>query len=309
MKTLFELMEEYLEWRRSLKLSFETIRKNRKGIFAFVTWLKDICNVLTVDQIRKSHLHAWQRHLSAKTNREGLPIQQRTINAYNESIKGMLKYLAGSGYIQSGLAEEIHYVKNPQRLPGSVLTHAQMRKMLNKIPLNDLHGYRDRAMLEVLYSSGVRATELLTLNIEDVDYKNLVMKVTGKGDKQRMVPIGKTALKHLETYVKAIRPHLLKNTDNRAMFLSMRGNRVIYRGLLDRIHSCARNSGLDQVSAHTFRRSCTTELIRGGANIYHVKELLGHESLDTLRHYTRLTILDLKKTHAKCHPREKDFLA
>ncbi len=306
MKTLKDLMEEYLDWRRSLKLSPETIAKNRKGICSFIKWLEKTYAVLTPDQIRIDHLHAWQRYLSARTTRQGYPIQQRTINTYNESIRVMLRYLARSGYIHADLVEGIRNVKSPQRLPGSVLTHSQMKKMLRKIPFNDLLGYRDRAMLEVLYSSGVRAGELLKVNVEDVDYKNSIMKVTGKGDKERMVPIGKTALRHLVTYVKAVRPYLLKDQAERALFLSQRGNRMIYRCLLHRIHAYATRSGFEQIAAHTFRRSCTTELILGGADMYHVKELLGHESLDTLRHYTKLTIIDLKKTHRKCHPREKD---
>lgn len=306
MKTLDELATQYLDWRRSLKLSPATVHKDRKAINAFIGWLEKTQAVSSADQIRIEHLHGWQKHLSSKTGPSGHLLALRTINTYHESIRGMLGYLAQTGHIRTHLADEIRYVKNPQRLPGSVLTHARMRKMLNKIPLSDLIGYRDRAMLEVLYSSAVRASELLGVNLEDIDYKTGTMKVTGKGDKQRIVPIGKTALKHLESYVKAVRPYLVKNQRQRAVFLSLRGNRVIYRCLLDRIHAHAKRAGLEQVSAHTFRRSCTTELIRSGANMYHVKELLGHESLDTLKHYAKLTISDLKKTHARCHPRERD---
>ena len=133
------------------------------------------------------------------------------------------------------------------------------------------------------------------------------MVVTGKGNKQRVVAIGKTALKYLESYVLAIRPYLLKRRSEKALFLTLRGGkRFKYRSLLKYVHSYAEGADLDDVTPHTFRRSCTTELIRSGANMYHVKELLGHESLDTLVHYTKLTIIDLKKTHEKCHPREKD---
>jgi len=181
-----------------------------------------------------------------------------------------------------------------------------MKKLLKKIPNDDILGYRDRAMLELMYSSGIRSGELLKLDVSDIDFKNSIMRVTGKGDKDRIVPIGVTALKHLETYIVAIRPFFLKDQSEQALFLSLRGQRFIYRCLMHRIKAHAGNAGLDDVSSHTFRRSCTTELIRSGANMYHVKEMLGHESLDTLRNYAKLTIIDLKKTHAKCHPREKE---
>ena len=129
----------------------------------------------------------------------------------------------------------------------------------------------------------------------------------GKGRKERIVPVGKTALRYLESYVKAVRPFLVRGKTDNALFLTAEGERLPYRRLLKIVHKYTDNMDLNvTVTPHTFRRSCTTELIRGNANIYHVKELLGHESLDTLKHYAKLNITDLKKTHARCHPREKD---
>ncbi len=123
-------------------------------------------------------------------------------------------------------------------------------------------GMTGRALAEVLYSSGMRIAELLGLDLGDVDFGSATAKVLGKGRKERLVPVGRTALQ--------------------------------YTG---RLH---------QGGAAFGSRGCATELLRGGANMYHVKELLGHDSLDTLKHYARLTILDLKKEHERCHPREKD---
>lgn len=169
-------------------------------------------------------------------------------------------------------------------------------------------GYRNRAMLEVLYSSGLRAAELLGLDLDDIDFDNATAIVTGKGNKQRVVPIGRTALRYLESYLKAVRPFLLRDPGERAVFLDQKGHRLRYNALAMIVRSCAIRAGLGDmhVTAHTFRRSCATELLRGGANMYHVKDLLGHATLNTLKHYAKLTITDLKKTHAKCHPRERE---
>jgi integrase/recombinase XerD len=306
MKTLEDHLQDYFDWRRSLKLSPETILKNKYGIKPFLRWLETTCQIPTPEAICRQHLLEWQKHIAAMKTRAGRPIKPRTINTYNEGIKGFLTWLADNGHIRKDYPDRIRYVKKPLRLPGSILPHAKMRKMLSRIPTTDPLGYRDRAMLEVLYSSGVRAAELLGLNTFDVDFKNRTMMVTGKGDKQRVVPIGRTALRHLETYIKAVRPYLLQARGESALFLNRKGGRFKYRALLKCVHTHARRLGYDDVSPHTFRRSCTTELIRGGANMYHVKELLGHESLDTLKHYAQLTINDLKKTHEKCHPRERD---
>ena len=158
----------------------------------------------------------------------------------------------------------------------------------------------------MLYSTGIRVSELLGLNVRDVDLDNATAVVLGKGNKQRVVPIGKTALRLLESYLKAVRPFLLKKSDEQALFLNHAGERMPYHTVRRIVQRQAEAAGLEiKVTPHTFRRSCTTELIRGGANLYHVKEILGHENLETLKHYTKLTIEDLKKTHAKCHPRER----
>ena len=122
-----------------------------------------------------------------------------------------------------------------------------------------------------------------------------------------MVPIGRTALRFLETYIKAVRPYFLANRNETAVFLNRFGGKPSYHTLQGIIRYHVQHlSPAILVTAHTFRRSCATELLRGGANVYHVKDLMGHESLETMRHYARLTVVDLKKTHEKCHPRERD---
>jgi integrase/recombinase XerD len=163
-------------------------------------------------------------------------------------------------------------------------------------------------MIELLYSSGLRSAELLGLDVGDVDFEQATAIVTGKGSKQRVVPIGRTALRFLESYLKAMRPFMVRNPAERAMFLNRQGGRLRYNAFCQIVATCAGGSGVEKVriTAHTFRRSCATELLRGGANMYHVKDLLGHESLNTLRHYAKLTIVDLKKEHRRCHPRERD---
>ena len=305
MKTLKEHLKEYFDWRRSLKLSPETISKNKYSIMPFIKWLEITYKIISPDEIYKDHLYTWQKRIANTITKEGSLFKPRTINTYNEGIKGFLTWLAEFGYIKKDYPGIIKYVKKPITLPGSILPHIKIRKILTSIPTNDLSGYRDRSILELLYSTGVRASELIGLNTFDVDFKNKTMMVTGKGNKQRVVPIGKTALRHLETYIKAIRPYLVKDRTINALFLNNKGKRIKYRALLKCVHTHA-DPLENNITPHTFRRSCTTELVRGGANIYHVKELLGHESLDTLKHYTQLTINDLKKTHEKCHPREKD---
>jgi site-specific recombinase XerD len=307
MTTLWHLMEEYLERRKALNFSNWTLRQCRYNLRRFLRWLASTAEVKAPDRIRRSHLETWQRHLAGMTTSKGRPLKAGSVNKQVENLRGFLKHLASHGYVPPGLTEAIELVKEPKLLPGSVLTHQQMRRLLEAVPTGDAEGYRFRTMLELLYSSGIRAAELLGLDVGDVDFRQDTALVTGKGQKQRVVPFGKTARRYLEGYIGAVRPHLLRDRTEKALFLDEQGRRFPYHRLRRLVHAYAAKAGLDgPITPHTFRRSCTTEMLRAGAGMYHVKELLGHESLDTLQHYARLTILDLKKTHRQCHPRERD---
>ena len=307
MKTLTHHLNAYLDSIRSLNYSRYSIRSAYYSINAFIRYLAENFFVQAVDQIRQQHLEQWQHHLGTHSTRKGQPLRARSVNKKIEQVRGFFKHLVRHGYLQIRFLDHLHYVKEPKTLPTSVMTHAQTKLLLNHIDRGSVTGYRDRAMLELIYSTGLRAGELLSLNINDIDLKTRTLRVNGKGNKERVVPIGATALRHLESYLTAIRPFLVRNPRERALFLNRSGNRLPYHSFLRLVHRYGEKANIDvHVTPHTFRRSCTTELIRGGADLYHVKELLGHESLETLKAYTKLTITDLKKTHAKCHPREKN---
>ncbi len=306
-KTLEEHSREYLDHLRSLNYSPRTIEDMFYTLRRLLAWLKDTYLVTTPDRIRKKHLDAWHYHVCGTRNLKGYPIKPTTINKQGAFVRGFLLHLAARGYVLKSLLDVLRRVKEPSTLPSSVLSHAHVRKLLRKISTNTPEGYRNRTILELLYTSGMRARELIGLDVGDVDLDRGTALVHGKGNKERVVPIGKTALRYLRNYVTAVRPFLVRDRTEMAIFVNHLGRRYAYHSLQDYIQATRERLGFpDHVTAHTFRRSCTTEMIRGGANVYHVKELLGHETLRTLKHYARLTIVDLKKTHEKCHPRERD---
>ena len=307
MKTLLELLDESLNVRRSLHQSPNTLSTLRRNTLLFFHWLKFTYQVFTADRLRKVHLHAYQKHLYEVRTRYGLPLKPNTVNGRIKAVKSLLRYLKEKNYPTANLEHELRYVKTPSMLPTSVLSHGQIRQELNRIDTTTSIGYRDRTIIELLYSTGIRNAELIGIQIHDVDLTYRCVKVCGKGAKERFVPIGKTAMRYLETYIRGIRPFLPHQPNKTALWINRRGNPLSQKNLNDMILARSRKSTLSiPFTPHTFRRSCATELIRSGANPYHVKELLGHASVESLAPYTKLTINDLKKTHAKCHPREKD---
>ena len=308
MTTLQDLLGAFLEHERDRNFSPCTLRNHHYTLTAFLDWLETREQVATADQLRKAHMDAWLKHLNGHRTPKGLPLKAQSLNLHIVGARQFLDYLAARGFVPAGLLTVLQCVKAPSLLPQGALTHAQTRKLLAKVETGTPEGYRNRAMIELLYSSGLRAAELLGLDAGDVDFTHATATVTGKGNKQRVVPVGRTALRCLESYLKAVRPFMLRDPAERAVFLDRKGHRLRYNAFSQIVRACAVRAGVDDVhvTAHTFRRSCATELLRGGANMYHVKDLLGHETLNTLKHYAKLTITDLKKTHEKCHPRERD---
>ncbi len=304
MITLSELLDKYIEWLKGKNYSNYTIKNNRFILIMFIRYLEDL-QVVTSDKLSSGHLHAFQAHLAETHTKHGIPLKPRTINTRIGNIQCFLKFLAKRGHISYHLTEILEYVKEPKMLPKGIVKHADMRKLLTSIDISNPVGYRDRTIMEIMYSSGIRAGEVCNLTIRSVDIRNATLTVFGKGAKERVVPVGETALKFLTTYIKAVRPFLLTTNEKEALFLNSTGTSLKYHTLFKIIHKHCDKIKQD-ITCHTFRRSCTTELIRGGANIYHVKDMLGHENLETLKHYVKLGVEDLKKTLKKCHPREKD---
>jgi integrase/recombinase XerD len=306
MKLLHELIDDYLEHLRSLNFRPGTIGVRGYALRAFAVWVEETAGVRTPDRLLRRHLHRWQISLGKRLNQNGLPVKPRTVNKNVEGIQMFLEHMSQEGLIAGALTHVLKYVRTPQPLP-RILPHEKIRAMLDSIDTATPAGHRNRTMLEVLYSSGMRAAELLGLDVDKVTLDEHVALVCGKGQKERIVPLGLTAVRFLESYLRGVRPGWLENPEEKALFIDRNGSRLPYHTLRRIIVDIAEKAGLGgEVTAHVFRRSCASELVKGNASIYHVSRMLGHESLDTLKHYVKLHIADLKETHHRTHPREKD---
>jgi len=294
---MLEYLEDLCHYKRALGISERTINNLILGIRSFIKWLPD--DVTGPETLTSHHLVRYQLHLANRTTPKGFPLMASTINSAVWAVRSFLRYLH-----REDLVAHIKTIKLPRNLPTSVLTHDEMTRLLTYVVPNTDKGMRDRTILELLYSTGIRVGELSRLSVRDVNLNRQELRVHGKGDKERLVPVGATALRYLETYLKAVRPLWRGSRQSEALFLNNSGTPMRIYSVQRLLKKIREQVFPDiQVTPHTFRRSCTTEMVRANANLYHVKELLGHESLETLKAYTKLNIADLKKTHAKCHPR------
>jgi len=231
------------------------------------------------------------------------------MSAYSQArmlsgLKAFFKFLVYEEMIENDPSKLIDGPKLGRKLPDTLELH-EIENLLNAIDLSTPEGARNRAMLEVLYSSGLRVTELIELRVTNIYFDIGFLRVIGKGNKERLVPIGKDALKYLKIYIKEIRSHLeIKPGNKNVVFLNRRGSKLSRVMVFTIIKQLAKQIGLKKnISPHTFRHSFATHLIEGGADLRAVQEMLGHESITTTEIYTHLDRDYLKQIIQEFHPR------
>jgi len=219
-------------------------------------------------------------------------------------IKAFYRYLLLDNQIQSDPSELIEGPKLTRKLPDT-LSLADIDKLIDAIDLSKPEGTRNKAMLEVLYGCGLRVTELTTLKISNLYLEIEFIKITGKGNKERLVPIGSQAVKYLKLWLEEVRVHVpIQNGEEDIVFLNRRGKRLSRVYVFLMIKDLAERIGLKKsISPHTFRHSFATHLIEGGADLRAIQEMLGHESITTTEIYTHLDREYLKSVIISHHPR------
>ena len=219
------------------------------------------------------------------------------------ALRALYRALREHGVVAQNPADLIPAPKRPRTLP-RVLRPDEMAAVLDRIPASTPLELRDRALFEVAYASGLRAEELVTLDVVSVDFDAEELRVEGKGSKTRIVPAGEPALRALARYLERARPALTNGDDDPALFLSKSGRRLSTSDVRRRLRAWTRHAEVQGgVSPHTLRHSFATHLLEGGADLRTIQELLGHASISTTQIYTRVESARLKTAYAKSHPR------
>ena len=231
-------------------------------------------------------------------------ISARTQSRIISGIKAFYKYLILEDYIKINPTELIESPKIGMKLPDTLSVH-EIDSLLSAIDLSHPQGQRNRAILEVLYSCGLRVSELVNLKLSNIRFKEGYVKVLGKGNKERFAPIGSSALKYLKIYLKEVRVHQnIKKDSEDIVFLNRRGNKLTRVMIFTIVKQLAEKIGLKKkISPHTFRHSFATHLIEGGADLRAIQEMLGHESITTTEIYTHLDREFLRDAILTFHPR------
>lgn len=286
-------LEEYINYiTLERQLSKNTIDGYKRDLEDFFNFTKK-----TYKKVNREDIINYIVHISKEKS-------AKTVNRHIVSIKNYFKFLNKNSYISSNITDDIVGLKTPKNIPHA-LSEEDIDNLLN-IKCQNAFDYRNKAMLELMYSSGLRVSELLNLEVNDIDFDMNIVRCFGKGSKERIVPLSDMATKALYDYINIYRNTLLKSKTSNILFLNSRSDRLTRQGFFKILKTIARDKNIKKdLHPHTIRHSFATHLIDHGADLRSVQTMLGHENIKTTQIYTHVSNNYVKDNYNNSHPRSK----
>lgn len=293
----------FIEWGAVKGLSEQTNRSRERSLTRFIAWC-DERSLDTPQALTKPMLERYQKHLYYYRKRNGEPLSFGSQHALLTPLKAFFKWLARENYLPSNPASELELPKQQRGLPKSLLSIEEVERIFATVDTTTPYGVRDRAMLETLYSTGIRRMELVNLGLYDVDVSRQTLLVRqGKGRKDRLLPLGARALQWVERYRHEVRPQLAVAHDEPHLFLTDYGEPWAKNRLGEMVKKYLHHARIDKPGAcHLFRHAMATHMLDNGADIRFIQAMLGHSDLSTTQIYTQVSIEKLRQIHAATHP-------
>ncbi|RQY68760.1 recombinase XerD [Burkholderia stagnalis] len=295
-------MDRYLEWRAVTGASERTIVSLRKLLRLFVEWCA-VRGLRHPAEFTRPVLEAYQRNLYLTRKQNGEPLSVRSQLHRLRALMGWCRWLSRERVIEHNASADLVLPRESKTLPKLVPSVTQIARLMAQPDLMGITGTRDRAILEVLYSTGMRAMELCGLGLGDVDLEQSTVWVRqGKGRRDRFIPLGARAGDWIRRYLSEVRPQLVVTQQEWALFLTDYGEPYLPGRLGSLVRRYLRQAGLMSGASHVLRHACATHMLENGADIRYIQALLGHAQLSTTQIYTQVAIGKLKAIHAATHP-------
>ena len=273
------------------KYSENTIKSYNNDLKKFENYFKS----KNINQIEENNIKDYIKYLNKENN------DTKTISHNISTLRSFYKFLLIEKISKTNPMEYIELPKTKKSLP-KTLSIEEIDNLLD-IKLTDSFSYRNKAMLELMYSSGLRVSELVNVKTHDIDISNCIIRIMGKGSKERIVPLGDYAIKYIELYLKEHREKLIKKEMNDYLFLNNHGNKMTRQGFFKILKSIAKEKNIKtEFSPHTLRHSFATHLLNGGADLRSIQEMLGHSDISTTQIYTHVSKEKLKENYNNFHP-------
>jgi integrase/recombinase XerD len=304
------LVHAYLDWMLVTNHSQHTVVFRDEALNYLVKWCRER-GITQAAEINKLVLERFQRYLYHCRKRDGAPLSFRTQYARLSVVRAFFKWCARHNHLLYNPASELELPKWEKRLPKHVLTVAETETVMRMPDLSTSVGIRDRAIMETLYSSGMRRMEISNLKLYDIDRERGTLLIRqGKGKKDRMLPIGDRALAWVLKYMNEVRPRFATEPDAGWLWLTPTGDNVLPATLGTFVSDYVRMSGIGKLGGcHMFRHTMATLMLEGGADVRFIQAMLGHAKLDTTEIYTHVSIRKLKEVHSLTHPAKMEHHA
>jgi integrase/recombinase XerD len=323
------MAERFSEWLEAINYSPKTRVNYTRDVKVFLDWLADNTSINSIVEVTPAHLQQYQIALynfersdgdnsSSPTVRKGAAAatkerpEAKRLSVGTQAnrlaaVRKFFSWLLSEQQIAYNPASTLQLPKQPHRLPRGVLTKAEARRLIETTPTTKPRDIRDRTILEVLYATGIRRAELLGLTIYDADLQTATLRVDGKGNRTRIVPLTQSAIAALKLYLEEARAVFAHEAGQVRLFVSTRsGGPLDDDDIVRIVRKAATRAGIKKhVTPHTLRHTCATHLLKGRADIRQIQKLLGHRRLSSTEVYTRVELSDLAEVIARCHPREK----
>lgn len=297
---------QYLNQRGYALRSVESYIGDVRMFFVYLEGEKP--GIERIDQVTKKDVVDYQISLYYFELKDGKKYSVSAQVKKAVCVKIFFRFMIQKDYLLFNPAADIELPKEPRTLPRNIMTEKEIVEVLQAPDMNTFEGIRNRAIIEVLYSTGIRVSECADLTIYDISEDEGILRVLyGKGSKDRLVAIGKTALRYLRLYLEEARPRYIRDGDiTDVLFLRESGQKMTRSDLNRTIKEIMAKTTLKKkVTCHTFRHTCATHLLKHRANIRYIQQQLGHTTLQTTQKYLQVEISDVKAVHKRCHPREK----
>lgn len=297
-----DIVPVYLRYLRTTGRSSYTIKDAKYTLRRLIRFI-EAEGVHDLEDLTQEPLEAYQQELAFCLTAKGKLLAIRTQTKRLGTIKGFTRFLKEADYLAHDPGQRLRLPKEPKVLPKVILDLGEVRKILAAPDTRTNRGYRNRVILEILYDTGIRRAEVRNIKLSDLDLDAGYIRIHGKGDKERVVPVSERVCTLIRNYNLSIRPHFVNGDDSGYLFLNRWGRKMDPNAVWAVVKRCARLARIKKnVTTHTFRHTCATHMLKNGAPVRHIQEMLGHESLESTQVYTRVTINDLKEVHSKYHP-------
>jgi integrase/recombinase XerD len=293
MEALVEKFINFLE--RDKRLSLNTLQSYRRDIEQYITYLQEI-NLHNITNTNKTTVIAYLLHLQKKGRATS------TISRNLASIRSFYQYITKNKIIEQDPTSELESPKVEKKLP-QILSTQEVELLLEQPKCTDLKGFRDKAMLELLYATGIRVSELISLNLTDINLEVGFIKCN-KGSRERMIPIGSMAISAIQEYLGKSRGLLIQVSDEKALFVNINGRRLTRQGFWKIIKQYKNQAKINKdITPHTLRHSFAAHLLENGADLRSIQEMLGHSDISSTQIYAQIAKNKIKEIYKKTHPR------